>query len=189
MRSYCLGGWSYPRVSWEFFFHFTVNNWDDEKFIHFEDKWRDDRAQPNCVFPIIFLKQLKLSWSNKQTRVTRTIEFYLIKREIEKIKQVIASVKIRMVIVKPDIAMDFITLSAVPFRDLFSYSEIICHLENLRSNIRATLNQFSTANIRLKYPQNFQINLILCLTFIHRYSNRPIKYKNCYFRFTNKKVK
>lgn len=43
-------------------------------------------ARPNCSFSINFLKQLKLSWSNKQTRVRETIEFHLIKREMEDLK-------------------------------------------------------------------------------------------------------
>ena len=123
------------RVSWEFFF-FTVNNRFDENFIHFEDKWRDDRAGPTAVFRLIFLKQLKFGWSNKQgcAEPSNFSFFDLIKRETNKIKTSYYTGQDLNGHTETGHRECFYYLGwFVPFGDLFSYLEIICHLENLRS--------------------------------------------------------
>lgn len=166
-------------VSWEFFLQLTI----ELMWINFRH-WRQMKRWPrqtNCMQFNQFsqaINNFEKSNSNKQTRVERERGRSILVYQTRIKKQVII------------LEWDSNGHAETGHRDIFSYTSpnssflwfIFLSQNNLSSgNLRAnwpfvTKTSFY-ADIRLKYPRNFQINLILCLQFSVVFFNRAMKWK------------
>lgn len=122
--------------------------------------------------------------SNKQTRVERErgLSVLVYQTRIKKNK-LLSLNEIQMVTLKLDIAIFFSnTLPNGSFLWFIFLSQNNLSSGNLRANWPFVTKTSFHADIRLKYPRNFRINLILCLQF-GVFSLTEQWNGNYYFRF------
>lgn len=127
---------------------------------------------------------------NKQgLNANAAAQYWFIKREFKKNK-LLSLNEIQMVTLKLDIAIFFLRIphlsSTSPngsFLWFIFLSQNNLSSGNLRANWPFATKTSFHADIRLKYPRNFQINLILCLQFGVFFSLTAQWNGNYYFRF------